>query len=117
MKFLLKVKWAESVLLKCISVHTFQSTCIVHGDVLLWTSGNSTFRRYDSDASVTDSSSMVSGLPSSRLSDGRSSMVSITQGSYAPDSYITDGYESEAYMTASFGSSVSRAAFRAGILK
>ena len=66
---------------------------------------------------MTDSSSMVSGLPSSRLSDGRSSMVSITQGSYAPDSYITDGYESEAYMTASFGSSVSRAAFRAGISK
>ncbi|XP_074610552.1 tyrosine-protein phosphatase non-receptor type 13-like [Acropora palmata] len=82
---------------------------------LVSVSRNSTFRRYDSDASVTDSSSMVSGLPSSRLSDGRSSMVSITQGSYAPDSYITDGYESEAYMTASFGSSASRAAFRAGI--
>ena len=57
---------------------------------------------------------MVSGPQSSMLSEGRSSMMSITQGSYAPDSYLTDGYESENYMTASMGSSVSRAAFRAG---
>lgn len=57
---------------------------------------------------------MVSGPQSSRLSDGHSSMVSITQGSYAPDSYMTDGYESEPYLTASIGSSVSRAGSRAG---
>lgn len=76
-------------------------------------SGVSTLRRYDSDASITDSSSMVSGPRSSVLSDGRSSMVSITQGSYVPDSYLTDGYESEPYLT-SIGSSASRAAFRLG---
>lgn len=40
-------------------------------------------------------------------------MVSITQGSYAPESYMTDGYESEPYLT-SIGSSASRAAFRDG---
>ena len=68
-------------------------------------------RRFDSDTSVT--SSMVSGPQSSMLSDGRLSMMSITQGSYAPDSYLTDGYESEPYLT-SIGSSASRAAFRAG---
>lgn len=56
---------------------------------------------------------MVSGPQSSMLSDGRLSMISITQGSYAPDSYLTDGYESEPYLT-SIGSSASRAAFRAG---
>ena len=76
-------------------------------------SGVSALRRYDSDASITDSSSMVSGPQSSMLSDGRSSMVSITQGSYVPDSYLTDGYESEPYLT-SIGSSASRAAFRLG---
>ncbi|XP_078359591.1 tyrosine-protein phosphatase non-receptor type 13-like [Oculina patagonica] len=76
-------------------------------------SRNSKLRRFDSDASITDTSSMVSGPQSSMLSDGRSSMMSITQGSYAPDSYLTDGYESEAYLT-SIGSSASRAAFRAG---
>lgn len=75
--------------------------------------GNSTLRRFDSDASITDTSSMVSGPQSSMLSDGRSSMISITQGSYAPDSYLTDGYDSEPYFT-SIGSSASRAAFRAG---
>lgn len=69
-------------------------------------------RRYDSDASSTDTSSM-SGPQSSMLSDGRSSMMSIVQGSYAPESYMTDGYESEPYL-ASIGSSASRAAFRAG---
>ena len=73
----------------------------------------SALRRYDSDASITDSSSVVSGPQSSMLSDGRSSMVSITQGSYVPDSYLTDGYESEPYLT-SIGSSASRAAFRLG---
>ena len=76
-------------------------------------SGVSALRCYDSDASITDSSSMVSGPQSSMLSDGRSSMVSITQGSYVPDSYLTDGYESEPYLT-SIGSSASRAAFRLG---
>ena len=76
-------------------------------------SGVLALRRYDSDASITDSSSMVSGPQSSMLSDGRSSMVSITQGSYVPDSYLTDGYESEPYLT-SIGSSASRAAFRLG---
>ena len=76
-------------------------------------SGVSALRRYDSDASITDSSSMVSGPQSSMLSDGRSSMVSITQGSYVPDSYLTDGYESEPYLT-SIGSSASRTAFRLG---
>ena len=75
--------------------------------------GNSMLRRYDSDASITDTSSMVSGPQSSMLSDGRSSMMSIMQGSYAPESYMTDGYESEPYLT-SIGSSASRAAFRAG---
>jgi len=78
------------------------------------TPGNSTLHRYDSDASITDSSSMVSGPQSSMLSDGRSSMISITQGSYAPESYLTDGYESEPYLTTSIGSSASRTAFRAG---
>lgn len=78
------------------------------------TLGNSTLRRYDSDASITDSSSMVSGPQSSMLSEGRSSMMSITQGSYAPDSYLTDGYESEPYLNASIGSSASGTAFRTG---
>ena len=55
---------------------------------------------------------MVSG-PRSSVMSGRSSMVSITQGSYAPESYMTDGYESEPYLT-SIGSSASRAAFRDG---
>ena len=79
---------------------------------LYHTSGVSTLRRYDSDTSITDSSSVMSGMQSSMLSDGHSSMVSITQGSYVPDSYLTDGYESEPYLT-SIGSSASRAAFRA----
>ncbi|XP_068744131.1 tyrosine-protein phosphatase non-receptor type 13-like isoform X2 [Montipora capricornis] len=79
---------------------------------LVSVSRSSTFGRYDSDASVTDTSSMLSAPQSSRLSDGRSSMVSITQGSYAPDVYMTDGYESEPYMNASIGSSASRVAFR-----
>ena len=75
--------------------------------------GNSMLCRYDSDASITDASSVVSGPQSSMLSDGRSSMLSIMQGSYAPESYMTDGYESEPYLT-SIGTSASRAAFRAG---
>lgn len=74
--------------------------------------GSSTLHRYDSDTSITDTSSMVSG-PRSSVMSGRSSMVSITQGSYAPESYMTDGYESEPYLT-SIGSSASRAAFRDG---
>ena len=68
--------------------------------------------RYDSDKSITDASSVVSGPQSSMLSDGRSSMLSVMQGSYAPESYMTDGYESEPCLT-SIGSSASRAAFRA----
>ena len=87
--------------------------CVLIQYTLSQISGVSTLRRYDSDASITDSSSMVSGPQSSMLSDGRSSMVSITQGSYVPDSYLTDGYESEPYLT-SIGSSASRAAFRLG---
>ncbi|XP_022779941.1 tyrosine-protein phosphatase non-receptor type 13-like isoform X3 [Stylophora pistillata] len=73
---------------------------------------SSMLRRYDSDTSITDTSSMVSG-PRSSVMSGRSSMMSITQGSYAPESYMTDGYESEPYLT-SIGSSASRAVFRDG---
>ncbi|XP_031567263.1 tyrosine-protein phosphatase non-receptor type 13-like isoform X2 [Actinia tenebrosa] len=63
---------------------------------------------------ASDSSSSASGPRSSMFSDGRSSSaVSITQGSYAPESYLTDGYESE-FNLKSFGSSVSQNAFRAG---
>ena len=87
--------------------------CVVIQYTVSQISGVSALRRYDSDASITDSSSMVSGPRSSMLSDGRSSMMSITQGSYVPDSYLTDGYESEQYLT-SIGSSASRAAFRLG---
>ena len=68
-------------------------------------------RRFASEISITSSSSLASG-PLSMFSDGRSSSVmSVTQGSYAPESYLTDGYESETYIT-SLGSSVSQTAFR-----
>lgn len=79
---------------------------------LLDTQGLNRFASMHSVAS--DSSSSASGPRSSMFSDGRSSSaISITQGSYAPESYLTDGYESE-FNLKSFGSSVSRNAFRGG---
>ena len=72
--------------------------------------GINSLRRYGSETSITDSMSVVSGP---QLSDGRSSMISITQGSYVPESYLTDGYDSEPYFT-SIGSSASQAAFQRG---
>ncbi|XP_020904478.1 tyrosine-protein phosphatase non-receptor type 13 [Exaiptasia diaphana] len=75
--------------------------------------GGDGLRRYSSVNSMTsNSSSTASGPRSSMFSDGRSSSaISLTQGSYALESYITDGYESEFNLN-SLGSSVSRNRFR-----
>lgn len=121
--FPLPVSWKETqnetkkqFTIPCILTF-FKVECEKHFFFNMWLCLNAGYetalRRYDSDASITDSSSMVSGPRSSMLSDGRSSMMSITQGSYVPDSYLTDGYESEPFLT-SIGSSASRAAFRLG---
>jgi len=61
---------------------------------------------------TSNTSSSASGPRSSMFSDGRSSSaISLTQGSYALESYFTDGYDSEFHLN-SLGSSVSRNRFR-----